>query len=311
MLRLFFSAYIFFIFFVLFGVDYIEDAVVSGHEQEFDKDVAKDYRGVFLLLEELYPRLSKAEWQQLLEKITRQSNTPIENRTLTEWHFDAPTAALVETGNTFVASVEDDIVYKKISDDVVVRIGPMSTIASIERLDDYFELLLLLVLGIVTLLWASWQQYKIKHLTNTTRRFSEGYLESRAPLGFVGIPGLSAAFNTMAERIQRLFFSHKHLSNAVSHELRSPITRIRFQLELLDDSPSKREGDHILKELAENLDDMDSLVDEMLSYARMERADLPIHIEEVVAAPTTAAFTRRGHHAVNAFSARTTLAGAI
>lgn len=281
MLRLFFSAYLFLLFFVLFGVDYIADAVMSGHERELAKDVAKDYQGVFLLLEELYPRLSKAEWQQMLEKITRQSNTPIENRTLGNWHLNAPAAVLVETGQPFVGSHEDDIVYKKISDDVVVRIGPMDTSASVERIDDYFEPVLLLVLGIVTLLWASWQQYKIKRLANTTQRFSEGYLESRAPLGFVGIPGLSAAFNTMAERIQRLFFSHKHLTNAVSHELRSPITRIRFQLELLDDSHSKRERDRVLKALAENLDDMDLLVDEMLSYARMERADLPMHIEEI------------------------------
>lgn len=281
MLRIFISAYLLLMVFVFVGVGFIEDIVTSGHEHELAEDTARDYQGAFLMLEELHPRLTKVEWQQLLIQITRQANTPMESRVIAGWNFSDQTEASIASGKPYVASYEDDIVYKKISADIVVRIGPMNTTASVETLNDYFKLLLLFIAGLMMLLWASWQQYKIKRLTNSTQRFSEGYLDSRAPLGIVGIPSVSIAFNFMAERIQRLFFSHKHLTNAVSHELRSPITRIRFQLELLDNNQSQREKGLTLQGLAENLDEMDSLIDEMLSYAKMERAELPTNIEDV------------------------------
>ncbi len=273
MLRLFFSLYLLILVFFIAGTSFLETIYLLPYEKELKQDTEKDYTGLLLVISEFYPHLTQQEWQSLITRISEQSNTPLESRPFSQWSLDSEQISLLHAGEIVVADHEDDILFKKISEDTVLRVGPMHTIESVEALEQQVQWLLVFVLGITILLWASWQQYKVKHLMLATERYSEGKLESRAPQGFIGIPGLSTAFNAMAERIQRLFQSHKNLTNAVSHELRSPITRMRFQLEIFDDLKNRDEQENWLKELLENLDDMDFLVDEMLNYAKMERSE--------------------------------------
>ena len=84
------------------------------------------------------------------------------------------------------------------------------------------------------------------------------------------VGGLNVAFNKMAERIEQLIGSHQRLTNAVAHELRTPIFRLRCQAELLEYGTPKTEHDEYIHGIEEDLTELDQLVDEMLSYARME-----------------------------------------
>ena len=45
----------------------------------------------------------------------------------------------------------------------------------------------------------------------------------------------------MAERVQRLIATQKELSSAISHELRTPIARMRFALEMLAEADVREE----------------------------------------------------------------------
>ena len=90
---------------------------------------------------------------------------------------------------------------------------------------------------------------------------------------------LATRFNNAAERIQALIQSHESLlasqksllANA-SHELRSPLTRIRMGLELMGttSSPASR------NEIARNIGELDQLIDEILLASRLDarEADL-------------------------------------
>jgi two-component system, OmpR family, sensor kinase len=51
---------------------------------------------------------------------------------------------------------------------------------------------------------------------------------------------LAERFNAAAERVQTLLQSHKTLLANASHELRSPLARIRMGLELLGNDPAAR-----------------------------------------------------------------------
>jgi signal transduction histidine kinase len=65
-------------------------------------------------------------------------------------------------------------------------------------------------------------------------RLGEGLFEARAPTMRSSAFGpLAETLNGMAERIQRLIATQKELSSAISHELRTPIARLRFALEML------------------------------------------------------------------------------
>ena len=82
----------------------------------------------------------------------------------------------------------------------------------------------------------------LEALRKTARALGEGHFERRAPEAkSSAFDLLTETLNGMAERIQRLIATQKELSSAISHELRTPIARMRFALEMLAEPPEKEE----------------------------------------------------------------------
>jgi len=117
-------------------------------------------------------------------------------------------------------------------------------------------------------------------LQRSVQRFGEGDLSVRVPTqGHDEIADLARQFNAAAERIETLVKSHKSLLANASHELRSPLTRIRMGLELMSgQQPSPAFREEILRNIAE----LDQLVDEILLASRLDAREADVGtIEEV------------------------------
>ncbi|WP_027994696.1 sensor histidine kinase [Simplicispira psychrophila] len=118
-------------------------------------------------------------------------------------------------------------------------------------------------------------------LQHSVQRFGEGDLAARVPVhGHDEVADLSRQFNAAAARIQTLVQSHKSLLANASHELRSPLTRIRMGLELMGGSsqPSPAFRDEILRNIAE----LDQLVDEILLASRLDAHEADVGTIELV-----------------------------
>jgi signal transduction histidine kinase len=92
------------------------------------------------------------------------------------------------------------------------------------------------VSALVSLLLAAYVTAPLARIRRSTRRFAEGDLDARVGRLRFGrsaeIAALAAEFDGMAERIKALVESHRRLVRDVSHELRSPLARLRVALEL-------------------------------------------------------------------------------
>jgi len=91
---------------------------------------------------------------------------------------------------------------------------------------------------------------------------------------------LAEAFRRMARRIDGLIGSHKDMSNAVAHEIKTPLARMRFGIEMARATESRAQViehlDHIKNDIAE----LDSFLKAALDYAILERAEVALNLGE-------------------------------
>jgi signal transduction histidine kinase len=130
----------------------------------------------------------------------------------------------------------------------------------------------------------------LEALTEATRRLGAGELSYRVELpqrrrhrhrpgrGINEIFTLGESFNEMAERVERLVRGQRELLANVSHELRSPLARIRVALELV---PRTVENEPRLAGVEEDLEELDALIDDVLTASRLDGAAAPAHMETV------------------------------
>jgi two-component system sensor histidine kinase RstB len=91
---------------------------------------------------------------------------------------------------------------------------------------------------------------------------------------------LGGAFNRMAEQIQHLMGVQKEMIRAVSHELRTPVARMRFGIQMLEDTTTDAYLQKQLKDMDQDLQELDELVDEILTYARLEEGGPILEFKE-------------------------------
>src|SRR5262249_57238271 len=113
--------------------------------------------------------------------------------------------------------------------------------------------------------------------------FGEGALDRRVPVeGRDEVASLATSFNLAAARIEALVRSNKSLLANASHELRSPLARLKMATSLLSDAaPDERERDHLRAEINTDIAELDGLVDEVLLASRLEAAPRPDTLESV------------------------------
>ena len=114
---------------------------------------------------------------------------------------------------------------------------------------------------------------RLEQLQKGVEQWGTGNLSARvAEQGHDEVAFLAQRFNHAAEQIEQLVTSHKSLLANASHELRSPLTRIRMGLELMGDHPSPA----MKEEISRSVGELDQLIDEILLASRLDakEADL-------------------------------------
>jgi signal transduction histidine kinase len=123
---------------------------------------------------------------------------------------------------------------------------------------------------------------RLEGLRQGVQRWGEGDLSVRVPVvGDDEVADLSRRFNAAAERVGQLMGAQKSLLANASHELRSPLARIRMGLELLEGSdPALRERTR--REILRNMEELDQLIDEILLSSRLDAREADLGTVEPV-----------------------------
>lgn len=113
---------------------------------------------------------------------------------------------------------------------------------------------------------------RLESLRAGVEAFGKGDLVARVPVqGRDEVAAVAKSFNAAAERIERLVGAHRALLANASHELRSPVTRLRMAMDLYETPQDGVATDgRAREEMLRNLGEIDELVDEILLASRLD-----------------------------------------
>jgi signal transduction histidine kinase len=110
---------------------------------------------------------------------------------------------------------------------------------------------------------------RLEGLRSGVERWGAGALSTRVDVvGDDEVAVVARTFNAAAERVEALLKSQKALLANASHELRSPLARLRMAIELWLDRPDPK----IHEEIARNIREIDQLSEEILLASRLDHA---------------------------------------
>jgi two-component system OmpR family sensor kinase len=136
-----------------------------------------------------------------------------------------------------------------------------------------------IALVIMTWLWPITRDLKTLERSTTTfgnrNWFFDARIGKRSPI----FP-LAQAFRRMVARIDGLIGSQKDMSNAMSHEIKTPLARMRFEIEMARTATDATSLARHLSNINVDIAELDAFVTATLDYAILERAEVALNIRE-------------------------------
>ncbi len=113
--------------------------------------------------------------------------------------------------------------------------------------------------------------HRLENLRRGVQTLGEGDLSARVRVqGRDEVADLARSFNRAADRIEALVTSQREMLAAASHELRSPLARMRLAIELLGETEDAEQRALHKAEAVRDIEELDQLVEELLLVGRLE-----------------------------------------
>lgn len=122
-----------------------------------------------------------------------------------------------------------------------------------------------LLMTIIAFVFLRNQLRPIKRLARAAEAFGKGRMVPYRPSGAAEVRSAGSAFLDMRNRIERQIEQRTMMLSGVSHDLRTPLTRLKLGLSMMDDSEAAP--------LRRDVEDMERMLNEFLAFARGDAAE--------------------------------------
>ncbi|OWY39047.1 two-component system sensor histidine kinase RstB [Xenophilus sp. AP218F] len=216
-------------------------------------------------------------WSETLANADYGFNFRVKVEKMSSYILDEDSKEALDRGE--IVMLEDKYLFlQKLQDSNYLLVaGPLRYLFFLHRLK-WFDYALLGMLGlslaIPVFLWMRPHWRDLVALEKTAGKLAGGDFSARVDLPpHSGVRQLGVAFNHMADNIAALLNSKRALTNAVAHELRTPLARLRYRLALLEGDEETPERQAIERDLTA----IDKLVEELLFHAKLDRPEAPLN----------------------------------
>jgi two-component system osmolarity sensor histidine kinase EnvZ len=148
------------------------------------------------------------------------------------------------------------------------------------------------IMSLVAIIFLRNQLRPIRRLSQAAEEFGKGRVVAYKSSGASEVRSAGNAFLDMRARIERQIEQRTMMLSGVSHDLRTPLTRLKLGLSMLDHDDEQQA-------MISDIQDMERLLDEFLSFARGDALDDPITCDPVaLVRDAVAKMSRNGENVV-------------
>ncbi|MBC5832118.1 ATP-binding protein [Vibrio metschnikovii] len=232
-------------------------------------------KGTLYLLGENLQHYPRSEWKTNLDQQNRQ--IPVELVLLTD--DDLPQAAkekLHKTPAKIISYVSKDghiALLSPVVPGIWLHVEDNITTQTQIKLTTAIGGFFFLCISTALVMWIYPLWRDLKRLVKTANEFGHGVLSKRATTFKLSVVSqLGDAFNKMADNVEKLIAGQRALTNAVAHDLRTPLYRLRFAFEMLeDDKIAESQKEKYRKVIHSSIEDLDHLINQTLLLSRYNR----------------------------------------
>lgn len=259
----------------------LEKLLQSNQQDQREAIESALLTGSFLLAESFIPLSGDTTKARLQIDLNNALELPVSLHELGDFAALGETSAALHRGESIVLydATDSPLYYRRLnSSHWVLALGPISREAN-DR-ENWIVPVFYSLLALAVFVWIRPLGRDLETLRNSATAFGEQDFSNRVDIPASSwLQPLGSAFNSMARRIEGLIQSHRELTQAVSHELRTPLARMRFSLEMLDQSSTDENRRHVTA-LDADIAELNALIEEMLSYAELDQMNTSAQIEQ-------------------------------
>ncbi|WP_034619518.1 ATP-binding protein [Chitinibacter tainanensis] len=238
------------------------------------------------LIEKELGDLPPSMWHDEASRLRGKLPVPVDIEALNAYSLSEENQTALQRGDIILLKDRGLYLHRIHQTQQMVVLGPISFLESLEGISwmDIVALVLMcLALGIPTWLWLRPFWRDLIQVIRQSRRLGAGdftvrvSLEDSSPLAALG-----SNFNRMAHDIEELTASRRAMIDAVSHDLRTPLARLRYRLEAIKAGANSASQ---VEAIERDLGQIDQLIDEWLTMSSLDSPQLRMEVQPLEVMP--------------------------
>ncbi|QUG75764.1 two-component system sensor histidine kinase RstB [Erwinia sp. E602] len=225
-------------------------------------------------LREIPPR----DWNKTIENLDLNLSFKLHIEPMNKYQLDPTTLKRLRAGEIVALDDEYTFLQHIPRSHYVLAVGPIPYLFYLHEMR-MFDIALLALIGISlafpVFIWMRPHWKEMLRLENAAQRFGQGHLDERIHFDSASsLLRVGVAFNQMADNINALVASKKQLIDGIAHELRTPLVRLRYRLEMSDNLSAAESA-----ALNRDIGQLEALIEELLTYARLDRPRVELNLQ--------------------------------
>ncbi|MTD26001.1 two-component system sensor histidine kinase RstB [Erwinia sorbitola] len=271
-------------FYLLLFVCFLVMAMLVGLVYKFTAERAGRQSMDDLMKSSLYLMRSELreipphDWNRTIDNLDLNLSFKLHIEPMSKYQLDPVTLRRLRAGEIVALDDEYTFLQHIPRSHYVLAVGPIPYLFYLHEMR-ILDIALLAFIGISLALpvfiWMRPHWQDMLKLENAAQRLGQGHLDERIHFDSASsLLRLGVAFNQMADNINTLVASKKQLIDGIAHELRTPLVRLRYRLEMSENLTEAESA-----ALNRDIGQLESLIEELLTYARLDRPQVNLNLQ--------------------------------